>query len=172
METNNQFKQLGFKYGGFYALLYILILVIEENFGLKNHIALSIGGFLFSFLIIWQATNDFKNNGDGTLEVSQALKLGLAVGVIGGLGYALYMYLNYNFINTEYLETVKEEVPKKLQELKDNGQLKTDEEYEMAEKSAYIFASPFMLATIALVGQLIKTFIFALVIGLISRGKR
>ena len=172
MENNSQIKQIGFKYGGFYALLYILILVIEESFGLKNQIALSIGGIVLSFLIVWQATNDFKNNGDGNIELTQALKIGLAVGVIGGLGYAIYMYLNYSFINTEFLEKAHEEIPKELQKLKDSGQIKTDQEIEMAEKTAYIFASPFMLATIALIGQIIKTFIFSLIIGLISRGKR
>ncbi|GGE10427.1 DUF4199 domain-containing protein [Psychroflexus salis] len=172
MENKEQFKQLGFKYGGFYALLYILILVIEESFALKNHIALSIGGLVLSFLIVWQATNDYRNNGDGSMELSQALKIGLAIGVIGGLGYAIYMYLNYSFINTEFLEKAHEEIPKELQKLKDNGQIKTDEEIEMATKTAYVFASPFMLATIALIGQLIKTFIFSLIIGLIGRGKR
>lgn len=171
MDTQNHIKSLGFKYGGFYALLYILILVIEESFDLKNQVVISIGGIVLSFLIVWQATNEFKSLGDGLIDLASGIKLGLAIGAIGGLGYALFMYVNYSFINTEFVETAREEIQNQLQLQRESGQLKTDEEAEMAEKAALLFTSPFVLATIALIGQLFKTFIFGLIIGLINRNK-
>ena len=172
MENQNLVKSLGLKYGGFYAMLYILILVIEESFSLESQVVLSIGGIILSFLIIWQATNEFKSLGDGTLDLSSALKIGLAIVAIGGIGYAVFLYVNYNFINPDFIETLREQELLKLQTARDAGQIKTDEEAEVAEKAVVMFTSPFVLATIALLGQLFKAFIFGLIIGLINRGKK
>jgi hypothetical protein len=171
MDTQNNIKSIGIKYGGFYAMLYILILVIEESFNLENKVILSIGGIVLSFLIIWQGINEYKSLGDGLIDLSSALKVSLAIGAIGGLGYAVFLYINYSFINPEFIETIREETSNQMQIQRESGQLKTDEEAEMAEKAALMFTSPFVLATIALIGQLFKAFVFGLIIGLISRNK-
>lgn len=171
MDTQNHIKTVGIKYGGFYALLYILILVIEESFDLGNQVIISIGGIVLSFFIVWQATNEYKSLGDGLIDISSGIKIGLAIGAIGGIGYGIFMYVNYSIINTEFIENAREEIQNQLQLQRESGQIKTDEEADMAEKAALLFTSPFVLATIALIGQLFKTFIFGLIIGLINRNK-
>lgn len=171
MINTNHTKKLGLKYGGFYALLYILILVIEESFAFDNTLFISIGGLVVSFLMVWQAINDHKNLEGEIPSLPTSLKIGLAIGVIGGLGYAVYLYFNYSYFNTSFIENAQEQIESQLLLQKENGQFKTDEEFEIAENAAKLFASPFFYATFALVGQLLKAFIFSLIIGLLNKSK-
>lgn len=171
MSSSIDIKSLAIKYGSYYAFLYILILVIEESFNFDNQVVIGIGGVVLSFLLVWQATNEFKNTGNGLIELSSAIKIGLAIGAIGGLIYALFLYVNYSFINTDFIDNAREAIQEQIQLQKDIGDLKTDEEAEIAEKAAMLFTSPFVLATMALIGQLVKALVFGLIIGLINRNK-
>lgn len=162
MKPSSNIKNIAIKYGGFYALLYILILVVKENFNIESQLTLSIlgvGGIILSFLMVWQATNEYKAVNENKITLSSALKVGLAIGAIGGIIYAVFMFINYSFIDNEAIELARQEAQNQLN-------LSTNADDEIS-KNAFIFG----YATIALLSQLFRAFVFGLIIGLINRSK-
>lgn len=137
-------KNYGFIYGG-YSILVLLLLYL---FNYEQNTGIALLSFTINTAIVFLAINRYKSDNEGQLGLTQAIKLGLAIGAIGGLIYAIYMYIHYTYLQPEFIVTLKES-------------LKTSAEAE--------FATPFIMATSALISILLKTLFVSLVVGLIKK---
>jgi hypothetical protein len=170
MESSSSYKTFGINYGiifGAYSILVLLLSYVldfsRENWGF------SLVNFIITIGIAGYAVYSFRKNNALQLSIGQAVKIGLIVGAIGGLIYAVYMYIHYTMVDTAFIETMKEDAMKAVEE-SSKGQPK--EEVEMAKKITAITASPFIIATVTLIGVLIKTVLVGLVAGFIFRNER
>ncbi len=168
METNQVLKKFGIQGGILYGALASLIMLLMSVFGSQNNTVISIIGLALSIAIVAWACMQFKNENEGNMSISEGIKIGLITGVIGGLIYAVYMYLHYEIIYPNELVAYQEEALLAVEKEIDNGAIK-DEEAEMAKKAVVIMTSTFTLATLSLFTQLFKAFIFGLGCGLIFR---
>lgn len=169
MESNQILKKYGIQGGILYGALASLIMLLMSVFGSQNNTVISIVGLVISIGIVAWACMQFKNENEGYLSMSEGIKIGLITGVIGGLIYAVYMYLHYEIIYPNELITYQEEALLAVEEQIESGAIQNPDEIEMAKKAVVMMTSTFTLATLSLFTQLFKAFIFGLGCGLIFR---
>lgn len=166
LSITNYAKTFGIIFGAYS----ILILVLLYAFGYETNTGISMLNLAVTIAIVWYAIHLYKQDNNAMLSLSTAIKLGLAIGVIGGLIYGIYSYFHYEFLQPEVIEEMKATTEKEMEAEIERQQM-SDEEAKVMRKTAGVFASPFIFGTIALVSILVKTFIFGLIIGLIKRNK-
>ncbi|MGO2101472.1 MAG: DUF4199 domain-containing protein [Psychroflexus halocasei] len=120
-------------YGLIYGGYSILVLLLLYFFNYDQNTGISLLSFLINTAIVFIAIHRYKLDNANNLSLSSAIKLGLAIGAIGGLIYAIYMYIHYSYLQPEFI------------------------------------ASPFFMATLALIFILLKTLFISLVVGLIKK---
>jgi len=165
METTADYKKQSILYGVIFGLFSSLLLYFNYKFQLENTTIMSLVSFAIAVLLVLYPIHLFKLNNANQLKISDALKIGLIVGLIGGLFYALYTYFHYNQIDTEFVAKQIEEGRKSLET---QGNL-SKEDLKRSEEMIEALVSPFTFATLALIGALLKTFLIALVVGLIKK---
>ncbi|MGM0634887.1 MAG: DUF4199 domain-containing protein [Bacteroidota bacterium] len=170
MTIPQSIKKHALNYGGLYGVFAVLMLIIVETYDLKSNPIISALSLIVPAAIVVMSVLHFKKENNQQLELSEALKLGLAIGVVGGLIYAIYMYIHYTSINPDFIEEIKESAQLEFERLVEKDNLK-GEELENAKQGMFMMTTPFAIATFTLFTQLIKAFIFSLVIGLISKNK-
>ena len=123
--------------------------------------------YALAIIIIYYAINQFKLYNNNLLNVSDALKVGLAIGLIGGIIYGIYTYFHLSFINEEFIEEVVNSI--KESEDTQGREMSEDEVVETKEIAISFMGSPFFYLTLNLIGSLFQAFIISLVIGLIKK---
>lgn len=170
MESNESFQKYGINYGiifGAYSAL-VLLLSYYLNYSTENWI-FGLINFIVTVGIAGYAVYEFRQNNALKLSVGQAVKIGLIVGVVGGLIYAVYMYIHYTMIDTAFIENMQEQTMKAIAE---QTKGKSQEEIDMAKKGASIASSPFALSTVTLFSVMIKTVLVGVVTGLVFKSDR
>lgn len=157
-------KNYGLIYGG-YSILVLLLLYF---FNYEQNTGISLLNFLINTAIVFIAIHKYKTDNSGQLNLSSSIKLGLAIGAIGGLIYAIYMYIHYSYLQPEFIATIKEGLKTQVEAEIERQNLK-GEEAETTREIATLFASPFFMATSALISILLKTLFISLVVGLIKK---
>jgi len=165
MENTADYKKQSVLYGVIFGLFSSLLLYFNYKFQLENTFIMSIVSFTIAVLLVLYPIHLFKLNNGNQLKISDALKIGLIVGLIGGLLYAFYTYLHYKQIDTEFVKNAIDEGTKSLDS---QGNL-SKEDLKRSKEMVEAFVSPFTFATFALIGALLKTFLIALVVGLIKK---
>lgn len=165
MENTADYKKQAVLYGIIFGLFSSLLLYFDYKFQLEKTTIMSIVSFAIAILLVLYPIHLFKLNNDNQLRISQALKIGLIVGLIGGLIYALYTYFHYHQIDTEFVAKAIEEGNKALDQ---DGNL-SQADLKRSKEMVSTLVSPFTFATFALIGALLKTFLIALVVGLIKK---
>lgn len=165
-ETSIDYKKNSSLFGLIYGLFSAVLLYLNFKLSLDNTVIMSFVSLAVAVVIVFYPIHVFKLNNNNLLSIGQALKIGLIVGLIGGLIYAFYTYLHYNSIDTEFVSKALEESDKALQESSNEF---TDEQMAQAKEMASVMVSPFTFATINLFTLLFKSFIIALVVGLIKK---
>ena len=161
-------KPYATNYGVLYGIYSILILVLLYAFNYETNALISILNFIITAGIVWYAIHIYKIENNGQLDLSTAIKMGLAIGVVGGLIYGFYTYLHYEFIQpeeiTELRNTAEADIEAKIEQQQMKG-----EDAENIRNMSNIVASPFALGTLALLSIIFKTFLVGLVVGMIKR---
>lgn len=157
-------KNYGFIYGG-YSILVLLLLYL---FNYEQNTGIALLNFIINTAIVFLAINRYKSDNEGHLGLTQAIKLGLAIGAIGGLIYAIYMYVHYTYLQPDFIVTLKEGLKTSV-EAEIERQNLTGEEAETTREISTVFATPFFMATSALISILLKTLFVSLVVGLIKK---
>lgn len=165
MENTADYKKQSVLYGIIFGLFSSLLLYFNYKFQLENTTVMTIVSLAIAILLVLYPIHQFKLNNANKLKISQALKIGLIVGLIGGLMYALYTYLHYKQIDTEFITKTIEEGNNALDS---QGNL-SSQELKQSREMIEVIISPFTYATLALIGALLKTFLIALVVGLIKK---
>lgn len=165
-ESSGNYKNKSSFYGLIYGVFSSLLLYLSYKFGFQNATVMSFLSLAVAVAIVFYPIYLYKLENDNLLKLGEALKIGLIVGLVGGLIYAVYTYLHYKSIDTEFVTKALKESQKAIQE---NTQGLSEEELEQASQMTSMMVSPFTFATINLFTLLFNSFIIALVVGLIKK---
>lgn len=169
MENSTTIKSTAFTYGIVLGVVSIIMLVLIYVLNITDtNYFLAILSFSLSILVYFFGLKEFKSKNSGFISLTDALKVGLAIAVIGGLISAVYTYIHYSFVYPEFLEITLE---KAQQEMLDSNSSMSDAQMEQALAISKKMVSPFAQATFSLVGSIFFGFIISLVIGLIIKKK-
>lgn len=154
-------------YGLIFGLYSALLMYFGYKMTFDTSIYYRIVNYLFAIGIIYYAINKFKIENDGFLEINQSIKIGLGIGLIGGIIYAIYTYFHLSFVNKEFLVDVVESI--KASEDTQGREMTAEEIKETKDVAISFMGSPFFYATLNLIGSVFQAFIISLVIGLIKK---
>lgn len=157
-------KPYATNFGVIFGAYSILILVLLYAFNYQTNAGISIMNFIINVAIVWYAIHLYKIDNNGLLDLTTSIKLGLAIGVIGGLIYGAYTFIHYEYIQPEYIAEMKSSMEEEMQR-----QQISEEEAEMTKNLSGVFTSPFVLATLGLLSIIFKTFLIGLIVGMIKR---
>ena len=160
------YRKQSVMYGFVFGLFSSVLLWLSYKYNLENSLTLSIISISVAVLLVFYPIHLFKLNNNNSLKLSQAMKIGLIIGLISGIIYGTYTYLHYNSIDTEFISNNLEESRKALKEQSANM---SEEQLEEALSMTETMLTPFTLATFNLFNLLFKSFIISLVIGLIKK---
>lgn len=161
----NPLKQIAVNYGLLLALVYILILVIIYVTNIEQNWVIGIVRVSITIFLLFTAIKAYREGNAGFLKLGEALKVGLATAAIAGIVAGLYAYLHYSFVYPEYIDIIMEEARQSVSERDDL----TEEQKMMGLELTKKLTSPFMMATISLIGSLFFGFIISLFSGLILK---
>ena len=100
------------------------------------------------------------------MSLGEAIKLGLAIAVVGCVIAAVYGYIHYTFIYPEFIEIVRENA---LMEMQERATGASSAELEQGMKMTEMFTSPLAMSLFSIVGSLIFGLIISLILGLIMK---
>jgi hypothetical protein len=161
-------KPYATKFGTLFGAYSILILVLLYAFNYESGVFVSILNITINVAIVWYAIHLYKIDNENQIDLTTSIKLGLAIGVIGGLIYGGYTYIHYEYIQPEYIAEMKSGMEAEM-EAQIQKQQMSAEEAEMTRSMSGVFASPFVLGTISLLSIIFKTFLVGLIVGMIKR---
>ncbi|WP_439153442.1 DUF4199 domain-containing protein [Winogradskyella sp.] len=162
-------KPIAYKYGLYSALASIIVLVIMYVASMDKSWILSSISFVVGVLILIYGIKEYKLNNANVLSVGQAVKVGLAIAVIGGVITAIYSYVHYEFIYPEFIEMQKETAYQQMTEQNPNM---TQEQVDQAMEISGMFMSSGFFSLMSIIGSLVFGLIVSLVAGLIMRSDR
>ena len=161
-------KPIAYTYGLYSALLSITGLITMYVLNIDKSWALSLISSVISILIFVYGIKAFKNANANILTLGQAIKVGLAIAVIGGVITALYSYVHYEYIYPEFIEMQKETAYNQMMESNPNM---TEDQVEQAMGISSIFMNSTFFSLSAILGSLIFGLIVSLIAGLIMRSE-
>lgn len=168
MATSPSFKSIAYPYGVVLGVFSILNLVLLYVFNVQQgNWIMGLVNFVITFAIFAMAIKTYKQNNQGLLSIREALKMGLAVAVIGGLIAGVYAFIHYSYISPEFIEMIREEAFLQISE-----QTLQEEQREQAVQITNITTSPLFFATITLVSSLFFGFLISLITGAIMKSTR
>jgi hypothetical protein len=166
-DSKSPFKSLAYNYGLYLALISILtaVLIYALNLDPEN-ITISIVTTLLTIAVYFFGLSALKKAQHGFMSLGEAIKLGLAIAVVGGVFAAVYGYIHYTFIYPEFIEIVRENA---LMEMQERATGASSAELEQGMKMTEMFTSPLAMSLFSIVGSLIFGLIISLILGLIMK---
>ncbi len=163
-------KKFVLNYGvmlGIISVIYGVIMYVT-NVYLDPSITYGIISYLIVIVLVTLAIKAFKAENGGFLSLSEALKVGIGVAVIGGIiaaiwTFALTTYIEPNLMN-DVMETTRE---KMIEAQPDMSEAQIDAAMGMTSK----LSSPPIAFALSLVGNLFFGLIISLIVGLIMKNK-
>ncbi len=159
-------KPIAYKYGLYSALASILVLVIMYVGNMDKSWILSVSSIVVAILIYYFGIKEYKLSNANVLSIGKAIKVGLAIAVIGGIISAIYSYVHYEFIYPEFIEMQMETAQEQMIEQNPNM---TQEQIDQAMNISSMFMSPGFFSIMSIVGSLFFGLIISLIIGLVMR---
>lgn len=163
-------KKLILNYGlilGIASILYSLMVYATGTYK-DPHWSVGILGFIILPVTIYLGIKTFKEKNNGFLVLSDALKVGIGIALVGGILSALWNITLTTVIEPDYTQQVM--ATQKENILKDSPDL-TEEQIDQTFAIAEKMQTPFISFAIGIIGSLFFGFIFALIIGLIMQKK-
>ncbi|GIJ96321.1 hypothetical protein CAPN001_08900 [Capnocytophaga stomatis] len=130
---------------------------------------LTIIGLGISIFFIVVAIKKFKAENNGYLFLSQALKIGIGVALIGGVIAAAYALLFTTVIEPDYFEKLLEVQRQAMIEA--NPNLTEQQLQAMGEMAEKFSLSPFTTFTFSIIGSLFSGLIISLIAGAVMQKK-
>ncbi len=159
-------KPIAFNYGIILALVSIIVLVIMYILNIEKSWPLSIGSTIATILVFVYGIKAYKMANGNLLSLREAIKVGLAIAVIGGIIAAIYAYIHYTMIYPEFIEMTKETAYEQMMERNPNL---TDEQVTQAMEMSSMFMSPSFFSLMSIIGSLFFGLIVSLIAGLIMK---
>jgi len=159
-------KPIAYTFGLYMALITVISLVIRYVTGLDQSWIISSISTVATVVILYFGIKAYKEKNRNYLSIKEAIKVGLAIAVIGGLLGAIYAYIHYSFIQPEFIEAIRE---KAYLDMTTQNPNMTEEQLETGNKMMEIFTSPFFMATMVLLFTLFFGLIISLITGAIMK---
>jgi beta-lactamase regulating signal transducer with metallopeptidase domain len=169
MKNQTQPKSQSLTYGVIYGLSSAVVLYLFYKLDVQITGVSSLVNLAIAAVCVLVPVNFYKSTNANQLNIANALKIGLVVGLIGGLIYAIYVYFHYSSIDDSMLVRVSEEMENARAEMKQQNPQLTDEQVEQAISITKMMASAPAVAIFKFIGALLETFFAALLIGLIKK---
>ncbi|RRO17170.1 DUF4199 domain-containing protein [Flavobacteriaceae bacterium 14752] len=163
---NSDYKKQSINYGIIFGLYSSVLLWLSFKFNFESNLLMSIISVSVAVLLVFVPIHQYKIANNNILKLSQALKIGLIVGLISGLIYAIYTYLHYKSVDIEFIPKQIEESKIALEQASSNM---PKNQFEQSKQMIETMLAPFTLATFALFNLLFKSFIISLIVGLIKK---
>ncbi len=128
-----------------------------------------IGGTIGIFAIIaiiYLGIKKTKESNGGLLSLGEALKVGIAIALVGGVLASIYQVVFLYYIDPEYLSRIE---ALQLEKMLENNPDTSDAQIELMQNIGEKLNSPWITFASALVGNLFFGFIFSLISGLILK---
>ncbi|HSP13066.1 MAG TPA: DUF4199 domain-containing protein [Salegentibacter sp.] len=163
-------KSIIINYGVLLGILSVVLGVIMyvTNAYLNPSFYFSIVSFLIMVVVIVLGIRTFKIANQSYLSLTEALKLGLGIALVGGIIGAIWQLLLMTVIEPDYMmqmADMQREVM--LERFPNMTDAQIDDALTMNEK----FSSPWIMMAIAIIGSLFFGFLISLVTGLIMKNK-
>lgn len=143
-----------------------LLMYLGYNFEFDTSPYYRIVNYVLAIAILYYVLDKFRVINDG-LILKQALKIGLFVGVIGGLIYGIYTFVHVSVVDDQFLVEVKENLSNT--ELNEIDGVTSTENQKGKEIAVGLLQSPYFYAFTSFIGSVIQAFVISLVIGLIKK---
>lgn len=165
--SNTSVKSVAIRYGlltGFISVIYSFILFVAD---LSENKILSSLSYVILIVGIIVAHKHFKKENGGYMTYGQGLSIGSLLSIILGLMSGIFMYIYIKFIDSAFLERMRE---MQVAELEKRNM--SDEQIEKAMAITDKMMGPEMLVIWAIVGTLLMGFILSLIISAITKHTR
>ena len=150
--------------GSFGIVLGLMLYSLDMHY--QNDPIVQIIASVVGILIIMYGIIQFKKENKGFLNLSDALKLGLGISLVGGLICIVFNYLMMNFIDPDTLEKGFEFAKQKM--LSNDPEMSVETANQFIEMSKG-FYTPLSMALTTIIVSLIFGFIVSLIGGLIVK---
>lgn len=157
-------RAAGIRYGLILAVASIAFFVIMNVAGIDMQGPLSYIGWLISIALIYLAHKYFKENGDGYMTIGQGTGIGFWIGLISAFISSPFTYIYIKFIDSGFIDNIKDKQIEKMQE-----QGMSDEQIDQAMQFAGTFMSAEFILIMGIVGGVIMSIIFGVVISLFTK---
>ena len=142
------------------VILYVTNSLLDQNW------MTGVVSFLIMIGVIVYALSAYKKANGGFMSLSQALKVGLAVAVIGALIGAIYNFIFMSYIEPNFVDLIMEKQRQTMMESQPNM---SEEQINQAMEMGRKFAGPWVTSAFQILGGLFFGFIISLVAGLIMK---
>ncbi len=160
-------RSTGIRFGLIAAVISIAYFLILNVAGLDRTAAVwNWIGYLITAAIIFFAHKYYKENGDGFLSYGQGIGVCAWIGIVSGVIASIFTYLYIKFVDTGFMETVKE---KQLEAMQERGL--TDEQIDQAMKFSSMFTTPEAIFIMGLIISVIATIIIGLIVTIFTQKK-
>lgn len=150
---------------GLISVAFVVVLYATNNLLDQNWITTVIS-FIIMIGVIVYALNAYKKANGGFMSLSQAIKVGLGVALIGALVGAVYNFIFMSFIEPNFIDLIIDKQRETMVEAQPNMTTEQiDQSLEMVKK----FAGPWISSAFQIVGGLFFGFIISLIAGLIMK---
>ncbi|WP_062059068.1 DUF4199 domain-containing protein [Aquimarina longa] len=153
---------------GIISVLLGVIMYVTNTYT-DPHWVYNLVGFLVIIGIITYGIKSYKTSNNGYLTLSEAIKIGLGIALIGGIIGAIWSLTVTTVIEPDYTQQVLEvQREKMIETYPDFSQEQIDQSMSIAEK----LSSPFVSIALSIIASLFFGFIISLISGLIMQKKQ
>jgi len=163
-------KKIIINYGVILGVVSVLLGVVMyvTNVYTDPHWSFSVLGFLILIAVIVMGIKAYKKLNHGFLELTDALKIGIGIALVGGIIGAIWTFTLTTVIEPEYTQNVIDAQREKLLENPDMTEAMVDQSMAVMEK----MSSPMISIAFSIIGSLFFGFIISLFAGLIMKQKQ
>ncbi len=167
-QKKTEAKKFVLNYGvllGILAVILGVVMYVTDAY-LDPSFIYSALGFLILIVVIILGIKAFKQENGGFLSLSEALKVGIGIAVIGGLISAIWSFVLMTYIEPDFMAQTMEMTRNKMMESNPNmTEAQMDAAIEMGAK----FSSPWIIMAFSLIGNLFFGLIISLIAGLVMK---
>ena len=163
-------KKIIINYGVILGIISVLlgVVIYVTNTYTDPHWSFTLIGILILIAVIVIGIKAYKKSNHGFLELTDALKIGIGIALIGGIIVVIWSFVLTTVIEPEYMQNVLDAQREKLLENPDMTEAMVEQSMSVMEK----MSSPMIGAAFSLIGNLFLGFIFSLFAGLAMRQKQ
>jgi hypothetical protein len=160
-------RAVGIRFGLISAVISIAYFVIlniagiDMTQGFWNYV-----GYIVPIVILVLAHKYFKENRDGFMSYGQGISIALWIGVVSAVISSVFTYLYIKFIDTSFLETVKN---RQMEVMEEKGM--SDEQIDQAMQFSSMFMTPEAMFIMMLLGGIFMTLIIGLIVTIFTQKK-